>query len=280
MKFLKSKKIIAVLLILSATISEFVLAFLYNEYNSNVIFPEILYYSSQIITSIFVISGVVIAVWQYYLSSKSTKTDLEIQQVQRAIDLSEYYKDNILKFYPAIKYIFRQTGIDEIVNTLRIDQLHDFDIHELHTLFSPDQINKLKEIQESDTFSKKALEASIIYGLSESNKFTNTSNTVIIAYISNMTDSLLNNMEFFALHFTHQTADESVVYQSLHQTYLDIVHDMYYDIAERNNDPTSKFYTNIISLFNIWRNKKSTQNSERSKTSLSIQSTGTIINQQ
>lgn len=119
MKILKSKKLIALLLILVAIISEFISAILYCSYYKTTNYSETLYYSSQIISSIFVIGGVVIAVWQYYLSSKSMKTDLEIQQVQRAIDLSEYYKNNILKHYPAIKYIFDETGISKKYKTQR-----------------------------------------------------------------------------------------------------------------------------------------------------------------
>lgn len=97
------------------------------------------------------------------------------------------------------------------------------------------------------------------------------------AYISNIVNELLNNMEFFALHFSHKTADESVIYQSLHQTFLEIVQYNYYEIAEKNIDSTSKYYTNIIWLFNIWRNRKLQQNNIRSQKSMSVQSAGTII---
>lgn len=38
---------------------------------NNKIKLEMTYYFSQIITSVFVVSGVVIAVWQYYLSKKN-----------------------------------------------------------------------------------------------------------------------------------------------------------------------------------------------------------------
>lgn len=110
-------------------------------------------------------------------------------------------------------------------------------------------------------------------GISTSNK----NHTVIITYVSNLMDELLNNMEFFALHFSHRTADESVVYQSLHQTYLEIVQYMYYDIADRNSDSASKYYTNIIWLFEVWRDKKIKQNGDRSEKSRSVQSLGTII---
>lgn len=280
MKILKSKKLIAILLISVAIIAEFISTIVYCNHYKSANFSETLYYSSQIISSIFLISGVVIAVWQYYLSSKSIKTDLEIQQVQRAIDLSEYYKNNILNYYPALKYIFDETGISKIVGNLRIDQLNDFDIQELKTLFSSEQIKKLKEIQNSEEFAKTVINANVIYGLKSSIDIKlNSENAMLTAYISNIVNELLNNMEFFALHFSHKTADESVIYQSLHQTFLEIVQYNYYEIAERNIDSTSKYYTNVIWLFNIWRNRKLQQNNIRSQKSQLVQSAGTIINQ-
>lgn len=281
--FFKSRKFIAILLIAVAILIEFVSAFIYHNYNDSVPFLETLYYSTQIVSSIFVTSGVIVAVWQYYLSSKSIKTDLEIQQVQRAIDLSEYYKDNILTYYPAIRYIFKQTGILDIIETLRINDLHDFDIIELNRLFSPKQVEDLKNIQSSENFNRTVMESNLIYKLNNNIKqmeVLNNSeekNVVLVAYISSLMDELLNNMEFFSLHFAHKTADESVVYQSLHQTYLEIVRIMYYEIANKNTTPTEKYYTNIIWLFDNWRTQKNKKSEEHSINSRSLQSMGTVI---
>lgn len=292
MNFFKSKKVQAILLILAAIFTEFISAVIYRNINNTIPFPEILYYSSQIVTSIFVISGVVIAVWQYYLSSKSSKTDLEIVQVQRAIDLSEYYKDNILRYYPAIYYIFSHTGITDILDTIKPEQMKEFDSQELNHIFTPAQINRLKELQKTDEFVKSVIEANDIYNLHLKihgskreieregsieitiaiDKFS-----VAIAFTSNLINDVLNNMEFFALHFKHHTADESVIYQSLHQSYFEIILYMYYYIAKNNTDPTNKFYTNVIWLFNKWRETKNKQNSERCEKSRSIPYNGTII---
>ncbi len=291
MHLLKSKKIQAAALILSAIILEILSTFFYSVCHSAP-FLETLYYSSQIASSIFVISGVVIAVWQYYLSSKSARTDLEIVQVQRAIDLSEYYKDHILKYFPAVYYVFNHTGISEIINTIHLDQLTDFDVYELKRLLTSSQIAQLKEIQNSAHFTKRILEADTIYNLNlnkyklkttlekndilQQNISANDS-YIILSFFSRLIDDLLNNMEFFALHFSHNTADESVIYQSLHQTYLQIVRYTYYEIAQSNTDSASKYYTNVIWLFQKWRQRKDEQNTARSIQSQSLQSSGTII---
>lgn len=293
MKFFKSKKVQAISLILLAIIVEIFSAIIYYNINEVIPFPEILYYSSQIITSIFVISGVVIAVWQYYLSCKSTQTELALQQVQRAIDLSEYYKDNILKYVPAISYIFDYIEVSPILNKLKLDQLKNFDKNELEDLLSPGDIEILKNSQFTDKFCEAVVKANAMYSLNmkfitkvikqeQDGKEVNTiaidNNSIALSFFSDLLNNILNNMEFFALHFSHNTADESVVYQSLHQSYFELIQLLYYYISVQNENPSYKFYTNVIELFHKWMNAKAEQKNAFSKNSKSIQRNGTKIN--
>lgn len=292
MNIIKSKKVQAVSLILSAIIVEFVSAIIYYNIDDAIPFPEMLYYSSQIITSIFVISGVVIAVWQYYLSCKSAQTDLALQQVQRAINLSEYYKDNILDYIPAISYIFEEIGVAPILKKLKLTQLKNFDKNELEDLLSPNDIEILKSSQYSNKFFEAVVNANAIYNLNmkfltkkikqqqdgkEIDAIAIDNNSIAISFFSDLLNKILNNMEFFALHFSHNTADESVVYQSLHQSYFELIQLLYYYISVQNENPSYKFYTNVIELFHKWMNAKDKQKNEFSKNSNSIQRNGTKI---
>lgn len=292
-KFFKSRKTKALEIIIVAISFEILISILYNiYYNANAYFPEVLYYVSQFITSIFVISGVVIAVWQYSLSSKNARDELEIKQVQRAIDLSEYYKDNILKYFPAIKYIYQNSGITDILNSLNNKELNDFDCYELKEFFTESQIKKLKSIQSSDLFQNIVIDAIDIYHLDSKidiREFKEEENgeektiikykesDTIIAYLSDLVNRVLNNLEFFALHFRYNTADESVVYQSLHQSYLEIVPYLYYYIANGNTNPSNRYYTNVSWLYIKWREKKKLQNAERSAKANTIPSQGTVV---
>ena len=72
--------------------------------------------------------------------------------MQRAIDLSEYYKDNILRYAPAISYIFDEIGVSPILNKLRLNQLKNFDKNELEELLSPSDIEILKNSQFTNKF--------------------------------------------------------------------------------------------------------------------------------
>lgn len=292
---LKSKKfIVCVIIFAFITISVIgsLVQYKYNSTDPKPLYLEILCYSTQITSSIFVIAGVVIAVWQYYLSSKDSKTNLELVQVQRAIDLSEYYKDNILRYYPAIYYIYDATGIANILEIVATKTVTNFDSYELKTIFTPSQIEELKKILDSDAFFRAVIEANDIYHLgfkfhekeveiskdgSKTTQILVNKNSVVVAYLSNLVNRVLNNLEYFALHFRHNTADESVVYQSLHQSFLEMVPYLYYYIAKQNTDSSNKLYTNVIWLYCKWRQKKEEQNADRAEKSLSVLSHGTII---
>lgn len=292
-KFYKSRKVQAWSIIIISILAEIGISLWYNfSYNIHAYFPEVLYYVSQFITSIFVISGVVIAVWQYYLSSKSARDELEIKQVQRAIDLSEYYKDNILKYAPAIKYIFQKSGIKDILDVLFTKELKDFDMYELESIFTQSQIDTLRQIQDSNSFYNIVIDANTIYHLGSEitlKEFEEEENgekktivkyrqsDAIVAYMSDLVNRVLNNMEYFALHFRYQAADESVVYQSLHQTYLELVPYLYYYIAKQNTNPSNRLYTNVSWLYINWKSKKDKQNADRSDKASTIPSHGTVV---
>jgi len=79
---------------------------------------------------------------------------------------------------------------------------------------------------------------------------------------SKAVNRILNDMEYFAMNFTHGTADESVVYQSLHQTYLAFVQMFYFNIALNNMPNGKQFYTNVIALYKIWYEKSENKKSE------------------
>jgi len=84
--------------------------------------------------------------------------------------------------------------------------------------------------------------------------------------------NLLNDLEWFAMNCQYRLADEKIIYQSLHQSFLSVIWLLYYYIAKCNTQsPGDKYYTNIIGLFNAWTKrlvkirKKSEQKKQRAQ---------------
>lgn len=67
--------------------------------------------------------------------------------------------------------------------------------------------------------------------------------------------TLLNNLEHFAMSCRYGLADEEMLYQSLHQTYISQVRLLYFYICRNNTTNEDKVYTNLIWLFNLWKDR-------------------------
>ncbi len=67
--------------------------------------------------------------------------------------------------------------------------------------------------------------------------------------------ALLNNLEYFAMGCQYGLADEEMLYQPLHQTYISQVQLLYFYICRNNITNEDKVYTSLIWLFNLWKNR-------------------------
>ena len=70
---------------------------------------------------------------------------------------------------------------------------------------------------------------------------------------------LMNTLEWFAMYCRYGLADEEIIYQSLHQTYLSMVWLLYFYISSNNKSNADKYFTNVIWLFERWRNRLNEQ---------------------
>jgi hypothetical protein len=253
---------------------------------------ETIYYLTQICSGFVVIVGVIIAAWQYVLTSRCEMSHIQTRQVQKAIDLSEYYKDNILHYYQVIKYVYEQSEILDSIKNIKTDDIEKFTFKEAKKLYRHEDIIKIQKHKEEAKFLKAILEANEIYNLDLSisdieekvevkdgrNKkdVQVDSSKIIISFMNRMIMKTLNNLEFFSMHFTHNTADESVVYQSLHHTYIGLVEMLYYNICKQNQKARATFYTNVIGLYKTWDEKKEMNDSEYDRITESIVTKGTV----
>lgn len=66
-------------------------------------------------------------------------------------------------------------------------------------------------------------------------------------------DRILNKLEYICMNISSKAADSKYIYQSLHQSFLRTVRNLYMDIACANTDYKDKFYINIIHVYNEWK---------------------------
>ncbi len=240
---------------------------------------ELTLYCSQIVSSVFVIAGTIVAVWQYYLSSSKRIREVEFSRVEKAIELSNYYKDNILSRYSFVKRVFEQCGITQMIEPKRKKiELREFDIYELNDIYNKDEIKKFRELPNNEKFVDAIIKLSSSHNIDikgykkhiEKNKDSTepvvklsvNPQEIINDFFKTYIVQTLNNAEYFAMSFTHNTADESVIYQSIYPTFLEMCFVMYYYIAKDSDPAESKLYTNIAELYCIWRAREQKQHAE------------------
>lgn len=239
-------------------------------------FLQISALTAQIISAIFVIAGVVVGVWQYYIASRSYATNLAKERIEKAIKLSEYYKDNVLPLYTAINFIFQRSGVSSLLEKAKSENMKNFNANEIKNVIDEKTHDEIKKMNNSEKFAESILLADRIYGLNlrllsvkrkttvasevEEKRSEKQRQLVAVTFASDVVSKILNNLEYFAFNFTHNVADESVIYQSIAPTYIKLVECLYFSIAEVNvTNSANTYYTNVTELYLTWKNKQVAQ---------------------
>lgn len=109
---------------------------------------------------------------------------------------------------------------------------------------------------EKEVLNKKDVNSVEYNKIIEKSKNIEYYKNVLLSYFHSNITTLLNKLEVFAIQLNTNLADEEILYQSLHQTYLKTVKYLYPHICFVNsNDAADKYYTNIIELYNVWRDR-------------------------
>lgn len=239
----------------------------------------------QVVADIFVVLAGIMALWQYSYDKKKQRSFRDKERVQRAIDIAIFYKENVLAHSRGIKDKLHEIGTLEIVESIKMDSIEHFDIHEIEMVYNQQQLKKMREVREQYGIEFEVERKSVSYRPSDSNRrgqdeaaatVDSTQEEIGKEYVKLMIQ-ILNNLEIFAMHFVHETADETVVYQPLHMSYLEIVRMLYYDIAYANRNGARKYYINTIILFNKWKKRSEEKKQEEISGIRKLAETGKVL---
>lgn len=186
-----------------------------------------------------------------------------------ACQLASHYANVILKEYRFISNVYKRARLDNYIkNTISINNLDTFDREELTRLLEAKQldfndfIRKVNDIDPkiilnckllcSESYSEREIYASFLQTDSDGQERILNESYLVTDLLKEITD-LLNQLEWFGMNCRYRLADEEVLYQSLHQTYLSMVWMLYPIISMHNTSNEDKMFTNLIWLFKKWR---------------------------
>lgn len=167
-------------------------------------------------------------------------------------------------------YIYEYSGISKIIKDNDNKSIYDFDMAEFKDIFNPNQIESINNIIDSDKFCDAAYGAYKIFGL-DIHEIECPDLKLKKKFVANEVKDkiileMLNSLEHFAMYFSQNVADEDAIFNSIHQTYFDIVKLSYYQIVKTNEKvvfPCDRYYTKTIKLYQIWKDKYEKKKNEK-----------------
>lgn len=213
----------------------------------------------------FVLTGIsVICAFRAYTHQK------ERSKKEAACNLAKHYANSLIDKYSDISSVFEASGINaEIKRLIEIDKLENFDSEEIHKILQSknadgkDFVDKLLHIDPEAILNTKISSARSVFEremISKSylqkddeGKYVIKNGRFLQTDFMQEIGALLNELEWFAMNCRYGLADEELLYQSLHQSYLSTVWMLSYFISVQNTNDAEKVFTNVIWLFNKWR---------------------------
>ena len=187
-----------------------------------------------------------------------------------ACDLAKYYANNIIERYTFVDDVYSSNGYTELVKKIfPISKIKEFTYQEMldfikessngacplknapsipDELFLKYKLCNVKSAAEQAQYAHQNSQHKMIEeDESKKNPLQNDLHVV--------EGKLLNDLEWFSMQCRYGVADEKLLYQSLHQTFLAEVQLLYLQISIVNRSSEDKYYTNTIWLFEKWKNR-------------------------
>lgn len=185
-----------------------------------------IYELSTIFANIIVMGGGIFAVYQYRKQKKLTR-------ISNAIDIAKYFSTNIVDKACLVYTIF--CGCSEIMDIIN---KHETEIKNAK-YFNQNEYNTIFEEKERRLY-KVFLMSSV--KIDENNQIV----------VSEILQDVINQLEHCSISFNSGLAEDTAVYQSMHQVIFQLFPCVYPWIGDINKSSVDLYYTNLCELYVRW----------------------------
>lgn len=225
-------------------------------------------YFSEIPASLFDFGTMLVAAVSAICAFLAYKTQRARAKKASACELAKYYADNIINRSAYIGSVYSNCKYTEQVkSTFPLDKISSFTRHEMEELLKQSEISEDEMHKAAFNVDPCIIGASktIYCGINNVFDFlkidldpkddgeVSGSGLLLQAEFHTSLNTQLNELEWFSMQCRYGVADEGLLYQSLHQTFLSDVQMLYFHISSRNTNSEDKLFTNTIWLFKIWK---------------------------
>lgn len=234
---------------------------------------DLMLYFSAIPGSVFDFGTMLVAAVSAICAFKAYRNQRERAKKASACELAKYYADNIITQGSYIESVYSRSKYTNLVkDKFPLDRIHSFTCQEMEAFLGNDDhvtqdlAQKAFYVDPSCILASKLQCTSSVIDRSnfmaaytmpseDDTPFEIRNQSYLQTDFSNSIYMLLNDLEWFSMQCRYGVADEKLLYQSLHQTFLSDVQMLYFHISSRNINSEDKLFTNLIWLFQRWKSR-------------------------
>lgn len=221
---------------------------------------ENLYYISQIMASIVVVSGLFVSVLQY-IDTSLTNVDIRNREKKvKAAEMANNFQKDLLPLMNVLSGAYSDANLrDEVLEKIKHADPKMFNREEISKMFSEKELStiftKLQGAYLYRFYNPQKKEVDPKTGKITSIKFSQKDVDEAADKLLDTIMELANGVEYFSINFNSGIADDDTVYQSLHGVFFSCVYMVYLFVFRSNVKESDRLFSNMSSLYLRWKEK-------------------------
>lgn len=187
------------------------------------------------------------AIWSIHQYKKNSA----IRRQERASSIALAFSDKLIEKMGLISgTLMENKKITEMMKRLDTKKLNQFTKIEMKEIMGDEKcFDEFREV----VFSKKTQKR---YNKLSHSRYNNEELKRFESHFPILIQNTLNELEALCINISSQAAGSEFIYNSLHQMFLYTIEILSIKISGDNTNNVDKYYTNIISVYNMWNIQK------------------------
>lgn len=186
---------------------------------------------------------IITAVWSMYQYHKN----FLIKQQEKATFIAQEFANHLVEKFGLISdTLLGDEQFRKIIKNFPLEKLKDFTVLEVLELTNNKNIfNEFNGIITSKSIQKR-------YSKLLKKRYSKVEQEKFDSFFPLLVENTLNKLEAVCISITSKAAGSQFIYDSLHATFLNIVQLLAIHICSNNKDNIDKYFSHIISVYNMW----------------------------
>lgn len=192
--------------------------------------------------------------------------NMKLRQQEKASEIAQDFANNLIEKTALISDTLMSNKEFQkmIVKIVKSKKLNQFTYWEIIDILGDKQcFNKCEQIIRSKRTQQK-------YTQLLKTKYNETECTRFNSNFSILVETTLNHIEAVCINISSKAAGSQFIYDSLHQSFLNITEILSIKISKGNYNNVDKYFINIIDVYNMWNKQKNKDIQKFNKTQAKI----------